>query len=522
MFDVIVVGARCAGSPTAMLLARKGYRVLLVDKARFPSDVVNGYCLQQHAVERLRRWSLLDKLRNSNCPPLLTITFDFGDFTLSGSPPPAADVFEAYAPRRIVLDKILVDAAVEAGAELREEFAVDALLRDHDRVTGIRSHSKTGAAITESASIVIGADGPNSIVARSAKARTYNVKPTLTCWYFSHWSGVPAKGVEFYLRSRRALIACYTNDGLTVVLTGCPYDDFFSLRTDVEANYFKSLELAPQFAERVRSGKQEDRLVGTVNTANFLRRPYGSGWALVGDAGYHKDPATAQGIADSFRDAELLSEAIDAGFSGRKQLDDALARYEEERNSTVMPMYDFTAQLADLAKPPPPEMQRLLRALRGNQTQTNRFLGTWAGTVSIPEFFAPENLQRIKSESGYGRRVRETCQVDITFHRRSWRSEETLPSLAHRFPGFERAASGAIYRRALARGRGKFLGVLSRAVDADAGLLQRPVDRAISGSIGLGVRELLLVRVQEARNVALGGFPAEFVLLSQSDRRVEN
>src|SRR5438093_9290565 len=124
MYDAIVVGARCAGSPTAMLLARKGYRVLLVDRATFPSDVVNGYKVQQLAVARLKRWGLLDKLRASNFPPLLTFTFDFGDVTLSGFPPPVGDVVEEYAPRRTVLDKILVDAAVEARAELREGFTV--------------------------------------------------------------------------------------------------------------------------------------------------------------------------------------------------------------------------------------------------------------------------------------------------------------------------------------------------------------------------------------------------------------
>ena len=226
MYDAIVVGARCAGSPTAMALARKGYRVLLVDRASFPSDVVNGYYLQQHAVARLKRWGLLDKLRNSNCPPLRTLTFDFGDFSLNGSPPPADDVSEGYAPRRIVLDKILVDAAVQAGAELREGFSVEALQWDGDHVTGVRSRTKAGTAVTESARIVIGADGPSSVVARSVDAQSYKVKPSLTCWYFSHWSEVPTEGVEFYLRAQRALIAARTNDGLTVVLVGCPYDKF--------------------------------------------------------------------------------------------------------------------------------------------------------------------------------------------------------------------------------------------------------------------------------------------------------
>jgi flavin-dependent dehydrogenase len=147
-------------------------------------------------------------------------------------------------------------------------------------------------------------------------------------------------------------------------------------------------------------GRQEDRLVGTVNTANFFSKPYGPGWALVGDAGYHKDPATAQGIADSFRDAELLSDAIDAGFAGREPLDDALASYERQRNTAAMPMYEFLLQLAKIAEPPAPEMRHLLRSLCGNQPQTNRFIGAWAGTVPIPEFFAPENIQEILSNQG--------------------------------------------------------------------------------------------------------------------------
>ena len=394
LYDAIVVGARCAGSPTAMLLARKGFRVLLVDRAVFPSDVVNGYYVQQTGVVRLRKWGLLDKLRNSNCPPLLTLTFDFGNFSLRGSAPNAEDVVEGYAPRRTILDKILVDAAVEAGAELREAFPVRELLWDGDRVCGIRSRTKAGAIVTEQARLVIGADGTNSVVARAVNAPVYNDKPALTCWYATHWSGVPIEGVEFYLRNRRALIACHTNDGLTVVLTGCPREEFIGFRKDIEGNYFKSLDLAPEFAERVRNGKREERFVGTADTENFFRQPYGNGWALVGDAGYHKDPSTAQGISDSFRDAELLSDAVDQSFSDGRPIIDALAQYEQKRNAAVMPMYEFTLQLANLAEPPAPEITRLLQALRGNQLETDRFLGVWAGTVPIPAFFAPDNIRQ--------------------------------------------------------------------------------------------------------------------------------
>lgn len=395
MYDAIIVGARCAGSPTAMLLARKGYRVLLVDKAAFPSDVVNGYYVQQHGAARLKQWGLLDTLRASNCPPVFTLTFDFGAFALSGTPPPVSDVVEGYAPRRTVLDKILVDAAVEAGAELREEFTVQDLVWDGERVVGIRGQTKGGTIVTQHAHLVIGADGTHSRVARAVLAATYNTKPALTCWYAGHWSGIPVQGVEFYLRDRRAFIVCGTNDGLTVVIVGWPHSEFHEFRTDIEGNYLRSVALVPELAERVHGGKREERFVGTAETGNFFRKPYGPGWALVGDAGYHKDPSTAQGISDSFRDAELLTAAIDAGFSGHRSLDDALAEYEHQRNTAALPMYEFTCQLANLAEPPSSEMQQLLAALCGNQAETNRFLGTWAGTVPVPEFFAPENIGRI-------------------------------------------------------------------------------------------------------------------------------
>jgi 2-polyprenyl-6-methoxyphenol hydroxylase-like FAD-dependent oxidoreductase len=126
----------------------------------------------------------------------------------------------------------------------------------------------------------------------------------------------------------------------------------------------------------------------------ILLKPYGPGWALVGDAGYHKDPVTARGMTDAFRDAEWLVEAIDAGFAERQPLAEALADYQWRRDAAVLPMYEYTCQLASLA-PPPPVMQQLFAALRGNQHETNRHFGTIAATVSIPEFFSPENIQRI-------------------------------------------------------------------------------------------------------------------------------
>jgi flavin-dependent dehydrogenase len=398
MYDIIIVGARCAGSPTAMLLARKGYRILLVDKATFPSDTMSSHFVHVPAVARLKRWGLLDKVVASNCPPVRSLHLDLGPFSLTGYPPPLEGVDTAYGPRRIVLDKILVDAAVEAGAELREEFTTQEVLFEDGCVIGIRGHAKNGTSVTEKARLVIGADGLHSVVARAVGAPKYQEKPSVTCAYYTYWSGVSINGAELYPRDNLFIVAFPTNDGLVCNLIEWPKESFPVVRSDIEGQFLQALKQAPGLADRIRGGKRAERFVGTVELPNFFRKPYGPGWALVGDAGYHKDPNLAQGITDAFRDAEALAAAIDSGFAGRQPLADALAEYERQRNESAMPAFELNFQFATL-QPPPPEIQALLGALRGNQTETNRFVGAIVGTVPIPEFFAPTNIQRILTEA---------------------------------------------------------------------------------------------------------------------------
>jgi 2-polyprenyl-6-methoxyphenol hydroxylase-like FAD-dependent oxidoreductase len=414
MYDAIVVGARCAGSSTAMLLARKGYRVLLVDRDTFPSDHMSTHWIHQPGIARLERWGLRERLAATGCPPITSISMDFGPFAIRGTPPPARltkdhgrrtmdessvpssgeVVAEAYCARRTVLDKLLVDAAMDAGAELRERFSVQDLVWDGDRAGGITGRSAGGTTVTERARIVIGADGVHSPVARQVEAPVYNARPTFGCAYYSYWSGVPLDGVEAYSREHRGFVALPTHYGLTCIAMNWPHEEFHAFRADIEGNFLKTLELAPTLAERVRAGKREERFTGTSELFNFFRKPHGPGWALVGDAGYHRDPITAQGISDAFRDAELVAEAVDAGLSGKRPIEEAMAGYEQWRNEVAFPVYDFTCQLAAL-EPPPPEMQQLFAALLYNQEQTNRFFGALAGTVPVAEFFSPENIGRI-------------------------------------------------------------------------------------------------------------------------------
>lgn len=385
MYDAIVVGARVAGSATALLLARRGHRVLLVDRATFPSDTMSTHYIHPTGVRLLRDLGVLEAVRRSGAPPIRQARFDVGPVALRGAPVPAGDVADMFCPRRTVLDKLLVDAAAAAGAEVREAFVVDDLVWSDGRVVGVHGRHGGGTS-TDRAAVVVGADGRNSLVARLVHAPAYGESPPLTCAYYSYWSGVEMRGVEFYARPGRAVAAMPTNDGLTCVYLAAPRPEFHTFRHDVDAAFTASLSLVPDLAARLAAGRRAERYRGTADLPNFLRRPFGPGWALVGDAGCHKDPLLAHGISDALRDAQLLAEALHAGFCGAALPDLALAEYQRARDEAELPAYGLTIRLASLAPLPPPLVQ-LLESLVDDPFGTARFLGAIAGTVPLSEFF---------------------------------------------------------------------------------------------------------------------------------------
>jgi flavin-dependent dehydrogenase len=400
-YDAIVVGARCGGSPTAMLLARDGYRVLLVDKATFPSDTMSTHLAHPPAVAALDRWGILDKLEATNCPPITRYSFDFGPVTVAGTPHASNGTDRAYCPRRIVLDALLVEAAAAAGAEVREAFTVEEVLVEDGRVTGIRGHAKGGDSVTERAKVVIGADGRHSLVAKAVDPERYNEVPALAPAYYAYWSDLPTEGFDTYIRaeSGRGWAAIPTHDGLTCVVQGTPQADFATTKKDVEGTYLKGFELAPEFAERINGATRESGFMGAGDLAGYFRKPYGPGWALVGDAGYHKHPITAFGITDAFRDAELVATALDDTFAERRPYEHAMADYQRARDEEALPIYGFTCDFAKL-EPPPPEMQQLIGAMQGNQEAQDGFVSVMAGTLPAPQFFGPENAGRIMAAAG--------------------------------------------------------------------------------------------------------------------------
>jgi len=261
-------------------------------------------------------------------------------------------------------------------------------------VTGIRGHGRDGRTVTETANVVIGADGRRSLVAEVVRPPQYHEREPLLAAYYTYFSGLPMEGrFETYVLPNRGMAAWPTNDGLTMVIAGWPYAEFHENKKDVEGNFFDTVALSPAFAERVAAARREERFAGTA-VPGYFRKPFGAGWALVGDAGYNKDFITAQGIQDAFRDAELCATALHEAFSGSRPFDVAMGDYQAQRDAQVLPMFEFTCELASL-EPPPPELQQLLGACRGNQESMDEFALLNAGALSPAEFSSPEHIERI-------------------------------------------------------------------------------------------------------------------------------
>lgn len=369
-----------------MLLAQKGYSVLLLDRETFPSDTISTHIVKYPGVKQLEKWDLLDDVLTTGCPPIHNCRAEYSDGPLSGAAPPE-DGISMIAPRRTVLDDILVEAAVAAGAELREGFAVRKLLTDGDRIVGVHGQQKGGSSVSERARIVIGADGKNSLVARTVETSTYDEITPQAFYYYTYWPDLPIDGLEWYWRHHRFVLAIPTNDELTCLVIGRPIEYFEEFSADVETNYHETLEIAPNVADAVGHSQPTERYIGMA-VPNYFRRPFGLGWALVGDAGLCMDPLHGHGISDAFCDAELLADAIDAGFSGQQSIEDTLSEYERERNERKKAYYEVNWQGARFEGWDRPPELRLRDALREDPDEANRWAGTIAFSVGLDEFYS--------------------------------------------------------------------------------------------------------------------------------------
>lgn len=349
MYDAIIVGARCGGSPTAMLLARKGYKVLMVDRASFPSDTLSTHFIQQPGIALLNKWGLLDDVLAETKPFSKAAV---GTFEAS----PSIDIPEIpgvpgiMAPRRPRFDKLLQDAAVEAGAELRERFTFEDVIVEDGRVVGIVGRDAERSGIEERARIVIGADGRHSQVAEKVGAEMQRYIAPLTAGAYSYWSGYDTDAAEVYFADDLAILMFPTDNEQTVLIVIKPVEEFDAMRRNLQDEYVKALRKYDVVGDRLSAAKQEEWVRGGKDVPNFFRACAGPGWALVGDAAYHKDPVPADGITDAFLGVELLVEAVDGVLSGSDG-DEALKKYETRRDEIATPHFETCLKTASFDIP---------------------------------------------------------------------------------------------------------------------------------------------------------------------------
>lgn len=398
MYDAIVVGARCAGAPTAMLLAKAGYRILLLDAGVYGSDTLSSHLIHQPGVAALAQWGLLDKVRASGCPPLERTIYKVADVHIEGHARGASGQKSEFAPRRHVLDAILADAAIEAGAEYRERCRVTGLLKDETgRVIGVEG-LHDGQNFTEHAHLVVGADGMGSTVAKLVEAPYLVEDPLMTCAYYMYWQDLPAD-IELYEKPGSWIATVPTNDDATLLLAYFPQARFKEMRADLRHAYDEQVRTtAPDLYERMQDSKAVSRLKGSGNQRNFFRQATGPGWVLVGDAGHHKDSITARGQSDAFRQVEILAREIGDILGGDPvQLDAALTRFAQDRDATLTPAYQATLGVARLA-PPHEKRLSILRAVQSDPELVGIYLDVVAGVEDINALYTPKLMSLLETQ----------------------------------------------------------------------------------------------------------------------------
>jgi 2-polyprenyl-6-methoxyphenol hydroxylase-like FAD-dependent oxidoreductase len=365
--DVVIVGGRVAGSATAMLLARRGHDVAVVEQAMFPSDTMSTHSIARSGVVQLHRWGLLDAVLGSGAPAVRQVTFHALGESVTRTIKPKAGVDLVVAPRRYALDAIVAAAAGRAGAGVRTAVTVTGLRRDGGgRVTGICGHDRGGAPVELGARFVVGADGLRSLVARQAGAAITEARPAGGAAQYAYYAGIPWPGMEFFLADRSFAGVFPTHDGQACIWVCTPSADARAARRRAGSRGEAFGELlkrsAPRLAERLAAARRTSPVQGVLRQPNQVRQAAGPGWALAGDAGYYRDAITAHGISDAFRDAELLAAALDRALGGGESEEAAaLTAYQRQRDRALAEIFGITWRLG--AFPPVPAFIALQKQL---------------------------------------------------------------------------------------------------------------------------------------------------------------
>ncbi len=342
-YDVVIVGARCAGAATALLLARQGLSVLAIDRAAYGSDTISTHALMRGGVLQLRRWGIIDNVRAAGTPPVRTVAFHYGDEVVEIPIEDRNGVDALYAPRRTTLDPLLVDAARGAGAEIVHGVRFQDILRSSaGRVCGVIVEDGSGHTVELATNLLVGADGRTSRVARLTRSARHTSGRHTSGLVFGYWAGLDSRGYHWYYRRGISAGAIETDDGLTCVFAAAPERRFREeTRRNLSAGHRRILdEIEPALSQAVAASRLACPLRAFIGEPGFLRESWGAGWALVGDAAYFRDPLTAHGITDALRDAELLARAVSVGT------DEAFREYQSAKDDLSRELLRLSDEIA--------------------------------------------------------------------------------------------------------------------------------------------------------------------------------
>lgn len=347
--DVIVVGTRCAGASLAIQLARAGQRVVAVDKATFPSDTLSTHIFQAEGILALDRLGVLDRVKATGAPVVSHYAGAVESAAIEGAwPARPGDLGGAMCVRRPALDAILVDAAREAGVEVRTGVIVRSLVQEDGRVAGVEVESDGGRA-TMRAPLVVGADGRLSTIAKLVGARRYHHTPSPRVFIWGYFEGARTEEPPrscFYRRDHDFSIGAPCDGGGFMLGCGVDHDRFESDHgRDPEAAFAAAMAVIPEAAALIEGATRDGKLRTVARYDGFMRESAGPGWVLVGDAGHFKDPSPGQGISDAFRQTERLAPMIVDGLRGKRDLDAALQEWWAWRDEDAFEKHWFASDL---------------------------------------------------------------------------------------------------------------------------------------------------------------------------------
>lgn len=387
-YDVAIVGARVAGASLGLLLARQGRRVLLLDREEFPSDTLSTHYVHPFSIPALERLGVLDDLLAAGFREIRRVRTAIGDCVFEA--PVAADGGFGLAPRRNVLDALLQEHAVRHGAELWTRTAAEGVLVEDGTVTGVRAGGRDVHV-----RVVVGADGKLSKLAGWVGAESYREVPPLRPVYYGYYEGVaplPETAIELYFGGDVVGFLFPMRPGEYCLALELQPDDFDEFRHDPQDVFEQRYRALPGMEPRLREARLEGKLKGTKGVPNFLRVPYGRGWALTGDAACLKDPVTGFGIGDALTQSLLLADSLGTWLDGAGW-DETMAAYHTRRDEKLLPMYEATLEFAGMADPSSEELDRL-RAV--TMLASNLRLLATALPANLAAVLPPDRVQLVE------------------------------------------------------------------------------------------------------------------------------